>query len=107
MVTVPTLVLHSRNEAVVPFSAGREMAAGIPEAYRPPAGTSLAGLCFRDPVIPRGHTRALRMGLAAASEYAGQPFIRCDLGLRRLTAETEADGAHAGFGRHIHRLQHG
>ena len=32
MVAVPTLVLHSRNEAVVPFAAGREMAAGIPGA---------------------------------------------------------------------------
>jgi pimeloyl-ACP methyl ester carboxylesterase len=32
MVAVPTLVLHSRNEAVVPFAAGREMAAGVPGA---------------------------------------------------------------------------
>lgn len=32
MVTVPTLVLHSRNESVVPFAAGRQMAAGIPGA---------------------------------------------------------------------------
>jgi pimeloyl-ACP methyl ester carboxylesterase len=31
-VRAPTLVLHSRNEAVVPFSAGREMAVGIPGA---------------------------------------------------------------------------
>lgn len=31
-VTVPTLVLHARDEARVPFDAGRRMAAGIPGA---------------------------------------------------------------------------
>ena len=31
-VTVPTLVLHCRNEAVVPFEEGRRIAAGIPGA---------------------------------------------------------------------------
>lgn len=31
-VTVPTLVLHSRHDAAVPFAAGRELAASIPGA---------------------------------------------------------------------------
>jgi pimeloyl-ACP methyl ester carboxylesterase len=31
-VTVPTLVLHARRDARVPFEAGRLMAAGIPGA---------------------------------------------------------------------------
>jgi pimeloyl-ACP methyl ester carboxylesterase len=31
-VRVPTLVLHARDEARVPFEAGRRMAAGIPGA---------------------------------------------------------------------------
>ncbi|AYG63711.1 alpha/beta fold hydrolase (plasmid) [Rhizobium jaguaris] len=31
-VTVPTLVLHARKDAVVPFQSGREFAAGIPGA---------------------------------------------------------------------------
>jgi class 3 adenylate cyclase/pimeloyl-ACP methyl ester carboxylesterase len=31
-VTVPTLVMHARDEVRVPFDAGRRMAAGIPEA---------------------------------------------------------------------------
>ena len=31
-VTVPTLVMHARDEARVPFDAGRRMAAGIPGA---------------------------------------------------------------------------
>jgi pimeloyl-ACP methyl ester carboxylesterase len=31
-VTVPTLVLHARDDARVPFEAGRRMAAGIPGA---------------------------------------------------------------------------
>jgi pimeloyl-ACP methyl ester carboxylesterase len=31
-VTVPTLVMHARNDARVPFDAGRRMAAGIPGA---------------------------------------------------------------------------
>jgi pimeloyl-ACP methyl ester carboxylesterase len=29
---VPTLVMHARGDAVVPFEAGRQMAAGIPGA---------------------------------------------------------------------------
>jgi pimeloyl-ACP methyl ester carboxylesterase len=31
-VSVPTLVLHARDEARIPFEAGRRMAAGIPGA---------------------------------------------------------------------------
>jgi pimeloyl-ACP methyl ester carboxylesterase len=31
-VTAPTLVMHTRDEAVVPFEAGRELAASIPGA---------------------------------------------------------------------------
>jgi len=31
-VSVPTLVLHARDEARVPFESGRRMAAGIPGA---------------------------------------------------------------------------
>lgn len=31
-VSVPTLVLHARNDAVIPFAAGRELAARIPKA---------------------------------------------------------------------------
>jgi pimeloyl-ACP methyl ester carboxylesterase len=30
--TVPTLVMHARDDARVPFDAGRQMAAGIPGA---------------------------------------------------------------------------
>ena len=30
--SVPTLVLHARDDAQVPFEAGRRMAAGIPRA---------------------------------------------------------------------------
>jgi len=31
-VTVPTLVMHKREDQVQPFDAGRELAAGIPNA---------------------------------------------------------------------------
>lgn len=31
-VSVPTLVMHARDDARVPFEAGRRMAAGIPRA---------------------------------------------------------------------------
>ena len=31
-ITVPTLVMHARGDARVPFEAGRRMAAGIPSA---------------------------------------------------------------------------
>jgi class 3 adenylate cyclase len=31
-ITVPTLVIHRRGDAMVPFEAGRELAAGIPDA---------------------------------------------------------------------------
>jgi pimeloyl-ACP methyl ester carboxylesterase len=43
-VTVPTLVIHARDEARVPFDAGRRMAAGI-------SGARLVSLSSRNHLI--------------------------------------------------------
>jgi pimeloyl-ACP methyl ester carboxylesterase len=37
-VSMPTLVVHCRNDRLIPFEAGRELAAGIPGAWFGPVG---------------------------------------------------------------------
>jgi class 3 adenylate cyclase/pimeloyl-ACP methyl ester carboxylesterase len=52
-VSVPTLVIHRRGDAIVPFELGRELAAGIPGArFLPLDGRNHAGLAEIDvPVL--------------------------------------------------------
>ncbi|MFS8113026.1 alpha/beta fold hydrolase [Rhizobium jaguaris] len=64
-VTVPTLVLHARKDAVVPFQSGREFAAGIP-------GARFVDLDSANHIL-------------LASEPAFEQFIR---EVRRFVAET-------------------
>lgn len=52
-VTAPTLVLHSRNEAAVPFSAGRELASSIPGARFVPLESRNHLLMEQEPAWPR------------------------------------------------------
>lgn len=52
-VTTPTLVLHSRNDAAVPFSAGRELATSIPGARFMPLNSRNHLILEQEPAWPR------------------------------------------------------
>ena len=63
-VSLPTLVVHYRNNASIPFEAGRELAAGIPGARFVPLDGDAHILFFND-------TRRL---LRAVAEFLGDPI---------------------------------
>jgi pimeloyl-ACP methyl ester carboxylesterase len=63
-VSVPTLVLHYRNDRIIPFEAGREVAAGIPGARFVPLEGDVHYFFF-------GNTRPL---LRAMAEFLGDPI---------------------------------
>ena len=52
-VSVPTLVMHARDEARVPFDAGRRMAAGIPGARFVPLQSRNHLILENEPAFPR------------------------------------------------------
>jgi pimeloyl-ACP methyl ester carboxylesterase len=62
--SVPTLVLHYRNNRAIPFEAGLELAAGIPGARFVPLEGDAHGFFFND-------TRPLRRTIA---EFLGDPI---------------------------------
>jgi pimeloyl-ACP methyl ester carboxylesterase len=63
-VRVPTLVVHYRNDRLIPFEAGRELAAGIPGARFVPLDGDAHVFFFND-------TRPL---LRAIAEFLGDPI---------------------------------
>jgi hypothetical protein len=63
-VSVPTLVIHYRNDRFIPFEAGRELAAGIPGARFVPLEGDAHLFFF-------GDTRPLRRAIA---EFLGDPI---------------------------------
>jgi hypothetical protein len=63
-VSLPTLVVHYRNNASIPFEAGRELAAGIPGALFVPLEGDAHVFYF-------GDTRPLRRAMA---EFLGDPI---------------------------------
>src|SRR5262249_51018252 len=63
-VSVPTLVVHYRNDRLTPFEAGRELAAGIPGARFVPLEGDAHVFFFND-------TRSLRR---ATAEFLGDPI---------------------------------
>ena len=63
-VSVPTLVVHYRNDRMIPFEAGRELAAGIPGARFVPLEGDAHLFYF-------GDTRPLRRAIA---EFLGDPI---------------------------------
>jgi pimeloyl-ACP methyl ester carboxylesterase len=63
-VSVPTLVAHYRNDRLLPFEAGRELAAGIPGARFVPLEGDAHLFFFND-------TRPLRRAIA---EFLGDPI---------------------------------
>jgi pimeloyl-ACP methyl ester carboxylesterase len=63
-VSLPTLVVHYRNNASIPFEAGRELAAGIPDARFVPLEGGAHFFYF-------GDTRPLRRAIA---EFLGDPI---------------------------------
>ena len=52
-VTVPTLVLHARGDASVPFEQGRRLAAGIPGARFVPLASRNHLILEDEPAFPR------------------------------------------------------
>ncbi len=52
-VSVPTLVLHSRDDAAVPFAAGRELATAIPGARFVPLNSRNHVILEQEPAWPR------------------------------------------------------
>jgi DNA-binding SARP family transcriptional activator/pimeloyl-ACP methyl ester carboxylesterase len=52
-VTVPTLVLHSRDDAAVPFAAGRELATSIPGAQFLPLNSRNHVILEQEPAWPQ------------------------------------------------------
>jgi pimeloyl-ACP methyl ester carboxylesterase len=63
-ISVPALVVHYRNDRMIPFEAGRELAAGIPGARFVPLEGDAHVFCFND-------TRPL---LRAIAEFLGDPI---------------------------------
>jgi len=63
-VSVPTLVVHYRNDRVIPFEAGRELAAEVPGARFVPLEGDAHAFFF-------GDTRPL---VRAVAEFLGDPF---------------------------------
>jgi pimeloyl-ACP methyl ester carboxylesterase len=83
-VNVPTLVVHYRNDRMVPFEAGRELAAGIPGARFVPLEGDAHMFYFAD-------TRPLRRAIA---EFLGDPIEEdsqpsADSAKSRLTPEAQ------------------
>jgi pimeloyl-ACP methyl ester carboxylesterase/DNA-binding CsgD family transcriptional regulator len=67
-VRTPTLVVHARNDAVVPVSAGRRLAAGIPGAQFVELDSRNHVLLRDEPAWPRFQEAVLEfMGLASAA----------------------------------------
>jgi pimeloyl-ACP methyl ester carboxylesterase len=52
-VSVPTLVMHARDDAVVPFDQGRRLAAGIPGAKFVPLASRNHLILEDEPAFPR------------------------------------------------------
>jgi pimeloyl-ACP methyl ester carboxylesterase len=63
-VTVPTLVMHAREDARVPFEQGRRLAAGIPGARFAPLPSRNHLILDNEPAFPR-FLQELRTFLAA------------------------------------------
>jgi pimeloyl-ACP methyl ester carboxylesterase len=63
-VTVPTLVIHSRDDPRVPFDQGRRLAAGIPGARFVPLASRNHLILQNEPAFPR-FLQEMRAFLAA------------------------------------------
>lgn len=81
-ISVPTLVLHSRHDAAVPFAAGRELAASIPGARLVPLDSHNHVILEQEAAWPRflGEIRAF-LHMEELPRYPINPF-----GLRRESA---------------------
>jgi DNA-binding SARP family transcriptional activator/pimeloyl-ACP methyl ester carboxylesterase len=84
-VGVPTLVLHSRRDAAVPFISGRELAAAIPGARFVPLDSQNHVILEQEPAWPR-FLEAIRGFLQAddADRFAIDPFGLGPVPARRL-----------------------
>lgn len=85
-ITVPTLVLHSRNDGRVPFSQGQELAASIP-------GAKFVPLESRNHIIVSNEP-AHRLFMDAVADFLGEKRIRALPGTEGLSARLDKK-AHA------------
>ena len=70
-VAVPTLVIHRRGDAIVPFELGREIAAGIPGArFLPLDGRNHALLAKSDAPVLETITKAIQEFIGAGKDTA-------------------------------------
>jgi len=80
-VTVPTLVIHRRGDAIVPFELGREIAAGIPGArFLPLEGRNHAALADIDVPVMETMTNAIQEFIAEG-QAAPEPPAAAPSGL--------------------------
>ena len=68
-ITVPTLVLHSRGDAMIPFEAGRQVAAHIPGARFVPLQGNNHVLLEHEPAWPH-FLQEVRTFLASIGNFA-------------------------------------
>ena len=79
MVAVPTLVIHRRGDAIVPFELGREIAAGIPGArFMPLDGRNHALLSDVDVPVIEVVTKAMEEFVGEGEETAPVPGLAAE-----------------------------
>ncbi len=72
-VTVPTMVIHRRGDAIVPFEFGREIAAGIPGArFLPLEGRNHAALADADAPVNEAMAKAIEEFVGEGKEAEAQ-----------------------------------
>ncbi len=72
-VTVPTMVIHRRGDAIIPFEFGREIAAGIPGArFLPLEGRNHAALADADAPVNEVMANAITEFVGAGEEAEAQ-----------------------------------
>ena len=75
-VAVPTLVIHRRGDAMVPFELGRELAAGIPGArFLPLDGRNHAPLAEADVVVLETMANAIAEFIGSPPASAAAPHV--------------------------------
>jgi class 3 adenylate cyclase/pimeloyl-ACP methyl ester carboxylesterase len=89
-VSAPTLVMHARNDPLIPFALGREVAARLPQATFAPYEAPSAGVWRQSDVMLPVIRRFLNVKVAAAARPAG-----VDVGAVHTILFTDVEGSTA------------